>query len=129
MGEAINILLVEDDRNIALALQIRLKAAGYSVQSAVTLADARSLIEKKVPDIALLDVNLPDGDGISLMKSFAMLGLNVPIDSIVMSASRSPGLREDALTAGAIAFLEKPFSSSLLLETLASNQSLKPTGT
>ena len=73
MNDATTILLVEDDRHIALALQIRLKAAGYSVVLAANIAQAMAHVEKQVPDVAILDVNLPDGNGIDLMQRFAAM--------------------------------------------------------
>lgn len=125
MSEIKKILLVEDDRHIALALQIRLSAAGYSVRLAANVAEATALVSAQVPDVAVIDVNLPDGNGISLMQSFNSLRLAVPIVSIIMSASRRHGLVEEALAAGASTFLEKPFPSSVLMEAVACTGPIK----
>ncbi|MFK7993669.1 MAG: response regulator [Granulosicoccus sp.] len=118
MSETTNILLVEDDRHIALALRIRLSAAGHTVHLAENVSAALALVGTQAPDVAVIDVNLPDGNGIALMRSFDSLGLTSPIVSIIMSASRKPGLREEALAAGAYVFLEKPFSSVALLDAV-----------
>ena len=119
MNNATHILLVEDDRHIAMALQIRLQAAGYLVMLATTIADAVSAANKQMPDVAVCDVNLPDGNGIDLMQTLCELEGGACMRLLVMSASRKPGLREYALSKGALAFLEKPFPSSELLDAIA----------
>lgn len=124
MNDTTTILLVEDDRHIALALQIRLSAAGYYVALAANVAEALTIIDTSVPDVAVLDFNLPDGNGIELMQTFASLENTRCISTIIMTASRKPGLREHALALGACAFLEKPFSSGALLEAVASHRNL-----
>lgn len=118
MSAATTVLLVEDDRHIALALQIRLSAAGFCVVLGASVSQAIALVEKQVPDVAVLDVNLPDGNGLDLMKRFASMKRTASIATIIMTASRKPGLREQALAMGACAFLEKPFSSAALLEAI-----------
>lgn len=125
MSELSNILLVEDDRHIALALQIRLGAAGYCVRIAASVAEANELLSNQAPDIAVIDINLPDGNGIALLKSFDTLCPGVQIVSIIMSASRRPGLADEALAAGASAFLEKPFPSSMLLDAITGGDSIR----
>jgi len=119
MSESANILLVEDDRHIGLALQIRLRATGHIVRLAASVAEALAAIEELVPDVAVIDVNLPDGNGIALMRSFSSLKSTAPITSIIMSASRRPGLREEALGEGACVFLEKPFPSANLISAVS----------
>lgn len=123
MNDVTTVLLVEDDRHIALALRIRLSAAGYSVVLGANVAQAIAHVEKQVPDVAILDINLPDGNGIDLMQYFAAMASTASITTIIMTASRKPGLREHALAMGASAFLDKPFSSTALLEAVATRGS------
>ncbi|MFK7858821.1 MAG: response regulator [Granulosicoccus sp.] len=125
MSEPTKILLVEDDRNIALALQIRLRASGHDVHLAASVAGALAFVSEHVPIIAVIDINLPDGNGIELVRTFGTLGLPSPISSIVMTASHKPELREKALGAGARVFLEKPFPSSALIEAIASSEQMR----
>jgi len=101
MSAATTVLLVEDDRHIALALQIRLSAAGFCVVLGASVGQAITLVEKQVPDVAVLDINLPDGNGLDLMKRFASMKGTASIATIIMTASRKPGLREQALAMGA----------------------------
>jgi DNA-binding response OmpR family regulator len=64
-------LLVEDDRHIALALEIRLKAEGFDVAVVGGAREAVRVASEQIPDIALIDYNLPDGSGFELMRCFA----------------------------------------------------------
>ena len=108
------ILIAEDDKKIATALQIRLKATGYE---AVTVPDGfRSfmLAASRKPDLILMDVFMPYGDGIKVAENLADIGCsNIPI--IFMSASHKEGLWERAQEVGAAAFFEKPFDMRKLL--------------
>ena len=126
MNDVTTILLIEDDRHIALALQIRLRSAGYSVVMGANVAQAMELVEEQVPDVAILDVNLPDGNGIELMQRLAGTTSTASIATIIMTASRKPGLREHALATGARAFLEKPFASDALLDAVVNRGCPQP---
>ena len=117
MSNMKRILLVEDDLRIGIALKIRLSAAGYDVVIADGVNKALDTIANALPDIAVLDVNLPDGDGIELMQTIVQKAPNTNV--VIMTASRLPGLREQAIDKGAVAFLEKPFVSTELLNAIA----------
>ena len=119
MSESITVMLVEDDRYIALALKIRLAAGGYTFKHASNIADAESMAAEELPDVCVIDVNLPDGNGIELMQSLLCSSDHRRPANIVMTASRRTGLKEHALQAGAVAFLEKPFASNDLLNIIA----------
>ena len=108
------ILIVEDDQNIAKALAIRLKAHGYGVTVA---PDALSGVEtalKIQPDLVLLDISMPAGDGFTVAERIQNL---IPRETpmIFLTASRKPGLREKAKELGAAAFFQKPFNAEDLL--------------
>lgn len=119
MSSATHILLIEDDRPIALALRIRLSAAGHDVVIANSVAEALESLDNVVPDIAVIDFNLPDGNGIELMQAMRLRAQEAMIVCIIMTASRKPGLQEEALQKGAAAFLEKPFPSADLLNVIS----------
>jgi DNA-binding response OmpR family regulator len=108
------ILIVEDDQNIAKALSIRLKSAGYDVTVA---SDALTGVEtaiKKEPDLVLLDISLPAGDGFIVAERIRSLIPNAtPL--IFLTASKKPGLREKAKELGAAAFFHKPYEAHDLL--------------
>ena len=119
-----NILVVEDDRRISMALGIRLKAHGYSVASAPDAVHAMNEATRQVPDIVLLDINLPGGNGLMVAERLLDNELTCDVPVIFITASRQPRLRERAAELSAVAFLEKPFSSSDLLDAIeeASNR-------
>jgi DNA-binding NtrC family response regulator len=126
-----SILLVEDDQSIGLALQIRLKAVGYNVVPAVGFEQAIELYLANELDIAVVDVNLPDGNGIDLLVRFKELGPRAPIPTIIMTASNAKGIADKAISQGAVRFLSKPFRSVELIQALnlaltseSSNESL-----
>lgn len=110
--------MVEDDSSIALAYKIRLSASGYKVLLANDVTSALAIAEKHTPTVSLLDMNLPDGNGLDLME--ALLARVPPLSTVfvIMSASYDAKLRQDAVARGAVAFLEKPFSSRELFNLL-----------
>ena len=125
MSEKSRILILEDDRHIGLALQIRLRASGYDVELASSVFEATKQIEQFEPNAALLDYNLPDGNGIDFIQALRVLDDGRNIIIVIMTASRQVGLRELALDSGADFVLEKPFDSSALLKSLSAMTPVK----
>jgi len=123
MSDTTNIMLVEDDHHIALALKIRMKAGGFCIGHAVNVSDALSIVAEELPDICVIDINLPDGNGIDLVHSLMHNNTDRQPVCIVMTASCKPGLKEKALQAGAVAFLEKPFASRELMSIIEAQAS------
>jgi DNA-binding response OmpR family regulator len=111
------ILIVEDDRKIALALALRLRAAGQDVLSAYDALTGLDSTLKHQPDLVLLDIGLPAGSGLLVAEMIQTLApRHTPI--IFLTASRQPGLREKALALGAAGFLEKPFEADELMAAI-----------
>jgi DNA-binding response OmpR family regulator len=108
------ILIVEDDQNIAKALAIRLKAHGYGVTVAPDALSGVEVALKIEPDLVLLDISMPAGDGFMVAERIQNL---VPTETpmIFVTASRKPGLRERAKELRAAAFFQKPFNAEDLL--------------
>jgi two-component system KDP operon response regulator KdpE len=112
------ILMVEDDKRIIAALNVRLRARGYDVCAAydATLAMTQAIAHQ--PDLALLDISMPGGDGFvvaeRLRATVAMA--NIPI--IFITALKQPGLKEKARALGAVAYFEKPFESNDLIAVI-----------
>src|SRR5215831_5024828 len=102
------ILVVDDEPNIGLSLQMILEGEGYSVLACRTAAEFRSRIGKYRPDLCLLDVRLPDGNGIDLLQL-----LHVP--AVVISGHGTIADAVQALRAGAFDFLEKPLAREKVL--------------
>ena len=112
------ILMVEDDKRIIAALNVRLRARGYDVCAAydATLAMTQAIANQ--PDLALLDISMPGGDGFLVAERLrgTVATANIPI--IFISALKQPGLKERAKELGAVAFFEKPFESDDLLAVI-----------
>src|SRR4051812_31162048 len=100
------ILLIEDDPHIERTLSKALGANGYHVESAVNGADARALIPEVQPDLIILDLALPDADGLILISTFQGL-TRAPI--LICSARQRQVDRVLALKLGAADFVAKPF--------------------
>jgi DNA-binding response OmpR family regulator len=112
------ILIVEDDLNIARALAIRIKAAGHELMAAYDAIVATSIVLKQQPDLVVLDISLPGGDGFIIAERIQKSPLMVGIPIIFLTASKQPGLREKAMRLGAAAFFEKPYEAAELLAAI-----------
>lgn len=107
------ILIVDDDQELGKALAIRLKYNGYSVCFAVDGLSATSAVRKYDPDLILLDLGLPAGDGFTVMERLQSMASIIPV--IVYSA-REPNMNKDrALKLGAEAYYQKPADNETLL--------------
>ncbi len=112
------ILVVEDDRMIATALTVRLKAAGYEVVAAYDAVFAVSMAVKQQPDLILLDISMPGGNGFKVAERVQTLAPTIGTPIIFLTASKQPGLREQALELGAVGFFEKPYEAAELLTAI-----------
>lgn len=106
------ILLIEDERNICNFIVTTLKSQGYRVNFAVNAVSGLSLAASGCPDLILLDLGLPDMDGIEVIRSIREWS-NMPI--IVISARTQEKEKVDALDAGADDYITKPFGTSELM--------------
>ena len=106
------ILLVEDETNIRNLLATLLDTAGYQTVVAGSCAHAKPLYASYLPDLIILDLGLPDADGMNLLEYVRRDSLT-PI--IVLSARTNEGDKIQALDSGANDYVTKPFSSGELL--------------
>jgi len=111
-----NICLVEDDLLLGRALKSSLEDAGHSVVWLRMAADARSWLAGDSLDAALLDLGLPDGEGLSLLKELRRSGNSLPV--LIITARDTLDERLDGLDAGADDYLIKPFDNAELLARL-----------
>lgn len=112
------VLLVEDDKKLSIAMGMRLKSFGHNYAIASDAITAVSQAVEHQPDLVIIDVNLPGGDGFLVAERLRALPNGQDAQVIFITASKVPGLRQRANEAGASAFLEKPFDSSKLLEAI-----------
>jgi two-component system KDP operon response regulator KdpE len=106
------ILLVDDEPNIQMAVRPLLVSSGYEVVSAITGRGALEAVERHSPDVVVLDLGLPDMDGVDVCRSIRE-SRNVPV--IVLSARGAEKDKVRALDAGADDYVTKPFGSEELL--------------
>lgn len=105
---AMHILLVEDDLDLGRALQQALAGAGHTSVWLRSLSEAEALADSGQHACVLLDLNLPDGHGLDLLRRWRRRGLAVPL--IVITASDALGDRLAGLDEGADDFIVKPFA-------------------
>lgn len=111
-----NILAVEDvPANLAL-LHAVLDPAGYELQDTTTMAEARESLRENLPALILLDVRLPDGNGLDLARELKNCADTRHVAILAISASVLPSERANALEAGCDAFLAKPIRPLELLD-------------
>lgn len=106
------ILLVEDEANIRLLVETLLTSAGYQVIPALTCAAALTMYASHLPDLVILDLGLPDADGMNFLKKLRA-GALTPV--IILSARSDERDKVDALDAGANDYVTKPFGAAELL--------------
>ena len=112
-----NILVVDDEHGIRDLLWEILNDEGHSVELAENAAQARAFRAKEQPDLVLLDIWMPDTDGITLLKEWSMAGvLTMPV--IMMSGHATIETAVEATKIGALSFLEKPITLQKLLKAV-----------
>jgi len=112
------ILIIEDDLDLRRGLNLRLRASNYDTAFAADAVMALSIAKKEAPDLILLDLGLPGGDGflvLERMKSIASLACT-PV--IVLSARDPKANEKRALDAGADAFFQKPVDNQKLMTAI-----------
>jgi DNA-binding NtrC family response regulator len=109
------LLIVDDDPNVVAGLQALL-ADEWEVKTAMTTREARSVFADFSPDVVLLDMNLPDGNGVDVLHDLKMYSEAVSV--IMMSGVGTVDSVVESMKLGAETFLQKPFDYSLLSLTL-----------
>src|SRR5437762_10610295 len=109
------ILIIEDDPNSALALVIRLKAHGFATATASDAISGLSMAIRHHPDLVLLDIAIPGGDGFGLAEKLRTAPETKDLPVIFLTASKDPELRQKVMDLGAAGLLEKPYQTEDLL--------------
>ena len=111
-GEDLKILIIEDDRYIADFIALSLRQKGYSCQTAASAAEGLFLFSGNRPDIVLLDLGLPDRDGLEIIREIREIR-ETPV--LVVSARGQEKEKIEALDAGADDYITKPFHMGELM--------------
>ena len=112
MTDALRVLIVDDEPQIRRFLRVSLTAEGMQVIEAANLAEAVIALRSDKPDLMVLDLGLPDGDGFELIPKVRQ---NSSLPIIVLSVRDDEGGKVRALDAGADDYLTKPFGTAELL--------------
>ena len=111
------ILVIDDEADIRETLKEILGEEGYEVEVAANAAEARAARARQEPDLALLDIWMPDTDGITLLREWSDAGdLHCPV--VIMSGHGTVDTAVEATRLGAFDFVEKPLSLAKLLRTV-----------
>lgn len=123
------IMIVDDDPELRMALKMRLRANQYETVSACDGYSAIALAQKERPNLIILDLGLPAGNGYSVLKRLQENDALSSIPVIVLTARDPLGNEGRSLDAGAAAFFQKPVDNNELLEVIrASLQQASPWG-
>jgi DNA-binding NtrC family response regulator len=116
-------LAVDDDPNFLSALAELIEGQGFTTNTALTLRDARTQVSNRTPDVALVDLYLPDGSGIDLLKD---LEIGASTEVVLMTGHADVESAVQALRLGASDYLTKPLDIGRLKSILANVASLQP---
>lgn len=112
------ILVVDDETDIVRAVAMRLRASGYDVLTASDGIRATQLAVSESPDLVILDIGMPCGDGYMVAEFLSKNSKTMGPPIIFLTARTSIAEQDDAKEAGAFAYLTKPFKSGELLDTV-----------
>jgi two-component system KDP operon response regulator KdpE len=112
------LLIVDDDTDIVRAMGTRLRAHGYQVVLAPDAVAAISTARAEKPDLIILDIGLPGGDGFVVLERLKAVSELTLIPVIVLSARHPTPNRDRALQAGAQAFFQKPVDNDEFLAAI-----------
>jgi FixJ family two-component response regulator len=110
------IFIIDDDESVRRAVRRLIRSVGLNVETCATAEEFLQAPEQPAPGCLILDVHLPGLSGLELQQRLKAEGR--PIPTVFITAYANDQVRKQALQAGAIAFLEKPFEERCLLEAV-----------
>ncbi len=113
---SLSVLVVDDEPNFRESLEALVRREGFAIRSASTLAEARQELDSATPDLVLVDLMLPDGDGLELLREKGNSG---SLAFVVVTGNASVDSAVDVLRAGALDYLTKPIDQARLKAVLA----------
>jgi DNA-binding response OmpR family regulator len=113
------ILAIDDTPSIRTFLRISLEAYGAAFHEAATAGEGLALCESLKPDLVVLDLGLPDRDGLDILPEIKQAkDTGAPPKVIILSVRKEPRIKEQARALGADAYLTKPFLMEDLIEVI-----------
>ena len=116
MNSDLTVTIVDDDEAVRDSLDVLIRAAGYRTACFENGADFSASLKIQPPDCILLDVRLPDGDGIDILQSLIDDGVRTPV--IIITGHGDVPMAVKAMRIGAADFVEKPFDPDVLLGSI-----------
>src|SRR5688572_31712592 len=116
MSMTLRVLIVEDHADSAEFLRLLLEPEGYLVRVAATAQRTREEVEASKPDVILMDLMLPDVEGLDLLRELRAMSPESCV--IVVSGHGSISVAVEAMESGALSFIEKPINPSVLMAQL-----------
>jgi CheY-like chemotaxis protein len=113
------VLVADDDEDILELVRFRLARSGYDIISARDGMETLALAAERLPDVAVIDVNMPGLDGVALTEGMRNNEPTTHIPVILLTASANPGDVAKGMAAGAEDYVTKPFSPELLESRVA----------
>jgi two-component system response regulator FixJ len=111
-----NVYIVDDEALVRTSLIFQLEAAGYQAIGFESSREFLRIAPSLVPGCVILDLRMPDPDGLSVQHQLGQLKLRLPV--IMMTGHGDVGIAVQAMKAGALDFVEKPFADSVILESV-----------
>ena len=117
------LLLIEDDADLAAMYSLGLRAQGFQVTHVATVTDAAREAAENIPELAIIDIGLPDGNGLDLLEAFRVKPGIPPLVAVVFTNFSDPELKATAGERGAAAYIVKaettPARLAAILKELA----------
>lgn len=110
------VLIVDDDKTMVAVMSAVLKAGGFQVSAAFDAAQGFMFAQKDPPDLILLDMNMPAGGGAGTWQRLQHSARTQNVPVVFVTAESKPGLEQEVLRQGAVAFIQKPFDPTTLAE-------------
>ncbi|MGZ4105324.1 MAG: response regulator [Actinomycetota bacterium] len=112
------ILVVDDEPDIQFMVRVILRSEGFEIVGAANVEEARRQLAEDDPDLVLLDLRLPDGDGWDVLNDLRSSGRLERSPVVILSAHASPGTISRGLDDGAAGYVTKPFIASELIDAV-----------
>lgn len=112
------LLVVDDDKDVRLALTLLFRSQGYQVSAAEDAISAVRMAVAEQPDLVILDIGLPGGEGFLVMQRFRGLPRLAAVPVVIITGRDGGQLEARAKQLGAVAFLQKPVDNRALLDTV-----------
>lgn len=111
------VVVIDDERPVLMTLEALLTRKGYVVHLANTAASGRNIVEREKPDVVLLDLGLPDGDGMELLRE--MKAASPDLQVIILTGQDSLHNAIESIKLGAFHFISKPYAPEEVISLLA----------